>query len=366
MENHGKSWLVFLILFFPICSFAQINEMLGVDRIDAAVRVHSDGGLKIFLMEQTGNFGVKHVKIWVPWIFMDNLPPQDIKPKEESGYIVVRGIRMKGWHKYRVKELDEALTEAKKQNLTITLGIHGPPVWPRGDVCVYDLGTREPCGMILQSHFDVFKNALFDFSFYMGQRYPEIEYWIIYNEPNLPYAFLPQHSLPGGSMLNAYMELVYWPMADGLRASSNNIKLVGPEITLMDIENEFVNTRWKEDWIEQILINYPNSFDVLGVHLYAIDANKAIETMNLLKKILLKYPYATQRVWITEFNFGTEKEKLTEKDSYVFVNILRMLKNQWWERGYFFSFLGSAVYEEYWRFGEPKPIFFWIKRLLNF
>lgn len=365
MENIRKSWMVLLVLFFACPAFAQTNEMLGMDRIDAALPFNSNGELN--QMKETADLHIKYVKIWVPWIFMDNSPPKNIKPKEENGYMVVRGVRMAGWHKYKIKELDAALLEAKKQNLKVALGIHGPPAWPRGEgVCGYDLGTREPCGIILQSHFETFKNSLFDFSFYMGQRYPEIEYWILYNEPNLPYAFLPQYPLPGDSLLNAYMELIFWPMADGLRANGNNVKLVGPEITLLDVQNEFGSTKWLDDWIYPILRDYPNHFDILSVHLYSVDAHQTIEKMSHLKLALDQFPYATQRVWLTEFNFGTEKEKLTQSDLYGFVNILWMLKHQWWERSYFFSFFGSVVYEEYWRFGAPRPMFFWLQRLLKF
>lgn len=356
----------FFIFYFLGTCFAQMKEKLGIDRIDAALPTHSNGELITFLMEQTTNLGVKHVKIWIPWIFLDDLPPSKIKPKIENGYIIVPGIRMEGWHKYRIKELDVAILEAKKNGLSVVLGIHGPPIWPRGEnVCEYDLGTHEPCGMILQSHFEIFKNALFDFSFYMSQRYPEVEYWILYNEPNLPYAFLPQHPLPGGSMLDAYMELIFQPMADGLRANRNDVKLVGPEITLLDVENEFGKTKWLDDWIYPILRYYPNYFDIFSVHVYSVDAHQTIKEMSRLKLALDQFPYATQRVWLTEFNFGTEKEKLTQTDLHVFVNILWMLKYQWWERSYFFSFLGSVVYEEYWRLGVPKPIFFWLQRLLK-
>lgn len=366
MANCRKSWMVFLILFFAFDVSAQVNEMLGMDRIDAALSIHSNGDLSQFLMQETADSGAKYVKFWVPWKFMDLRPPLSSKPKEENGYLVAPGIRMNGWHKYYVKGLDLAVAEAQKQNLKITLGIHGPPAWPRGEkVCEYDLGTYEPCGIILQSHSEIFKNALFDFSYHMALRYPEIEYWILYNEPNLPYAFLPQEPWPGGTLLNAYMDLVYWPMADGLRANGNDIKLVGPEITLLNVGNVFGGTNWKEDWIEQILQNYPNHFDVLSVHSYAVDATQTLKKMEIFQEILAKYPHATQRVWLTEFNFGTEKEKLTQTDLYKFVNILWMLKHQWWEKSYLFSFLGSVVYEEYWRFGKPRPIFFWLQRLFQ-
>ena len=109
-------------------------------------------------MEQAAGTEVKNIKPWAWWGGIDPFPPTAQKPREENGYWVVPGIRMEGWHRYKFEELDRVMNAAKMYNLSVALAIHGPPKWPRGDdVCEYDFGTYHPCGVIKQSHFEIFR-----------------------------------------------------------------------------------------------------------------------------------------------------------------------------------------------------------------
>ena len=364
-----------ILLFGLILSsvFGQENEnnpgKIGLDRIDASLGYSIMGDWPAILMEKTAGTGVKHIKLVAFWIFMDPSPPNLRQPREQTGYLIVPGLRMPGWHRYYVGGMDLAISEARKYGLEVTIGIHGPPLWPRGADCNYDLGTFHPCGHIKQEMFETFRHALYDFSFYMAERYgSDAKYWILYNEPNLAYSFIPEKPYPGGTLLNAYIDLIYWPMADGLRASGDGIKLVGPEITLLNVESEFGNSRWLEDWIIPILRDYPNHFDVVGIHSYAVDADQTLKKMALVRRVLEQYPRATQRIWLTEFNFGTDKEPLTRKDVFVFRNLLELYSNHWWERSYFFSAMGYLFYDfnDYENFGQEKPLYWFFKIMVQY
>lgn len=365
MKKNGIIKIIFLILIFSFSLLAQENK-IGLDRIDAMVGRSSTGDMPRFLMEQTAGTGVVDIKIWAWWGSINPDPIFDRKPRELEGYKVVPGIRMSGWHRYRFAYLDSAVAEARAHGLSVALAIHGPPRWPRGNVCDYDLGTYHSCGLIEKSHFDIFRNALFDFSYYLAERYPDIKYFIAYNEPNLSYAFAVEKPYLGGSLLNSYIDLVYWPIADGVRSSGREVYIVGPEITLQDVNNELGSTKWLEDWILPILENYPNYFDVIGIHSYTVDANQTLEKMEKLRKALKQFSYATQRVWITEFNFGTDKEPLTRRDSNIFLQLLVLFSNQWWERSYFFTMMDSLIYTDEEYFGQRKPLYDLFKLLVQY
>lgn len=351
-----------LVLFGATSAFAF--QKVGLDRIDAMVGMSASGDWPHMLMEKTAATGVKHIKVWICWDCVDREGPFAEMPVGGNGFLVVPGIRTEGWHRYDVGALDRVMEEAERAGLTVALGIHGPPRWPRGDkACDYDWGTVAPCGIIQQSHFPIFRDALYDVTFYLSQRYPQVEYWLLYNEPNLPYAFLPEGPRLG-SLLDLYMHLVYEPMSEALRDSGGAFhKLVGPEITAQDVRNDFGETRWIEDWIVPLLERYPNHFDVIGVHSYTIDAHQTLDRMERLKQALNAHPLATQRVWITEFDFGTEKESLTRTDANRFVNLLKLYSNQWWERSYYFSMMGPLVSADRETFGAPKP-FYWLFALI--
>lgn len=347
--------VILVVLFF--CSVSYAQNRIGLDRIDAMVGSSAVGDFPGILMEKTAGTGITDVKIWAWWGWINSEPNFQARPQEKEGYLVVPGIRMTGWHRYRFAELDKVMNEARAYGLSVTLAVHGPPKWPRGDVCEYDLGTYHPCGIIKTDYYETFKATWFDFAYYLAQRYPEVKYFIAYNEPNLPYAFLPEKPYPGGSLLTAYMEFVYWPFADGVRASGREVYIVGPEITLQDVNNEFGNSRWLENWILPILENYPNHFDAIGVHSYSVDAHQTLEKMKKLRKALEKFPHATQRVWLTEFNFGTAKESLTRTDVHIFSQLLILHSNQWWERSWFFTMLDNLVFADGEHFGEVRPLY---------
>ena len=356
--------VVLTIFIFSGVSAAQ--NRIGLDRIDAMIRPSAIGDLPRFLMEQAAGTEVKNIKPWAWWGGIDPFPPTAQKPREENGYWVVPGIRMEGWHRYKFEELDRVMNAAKMYNLSVALAIHGPPKWPRGDdVCEYDFGTYHPCGVIKQSHFEIFRNALFDFAYYLALRYPDVKYFIAYNEPNLPYAFLPEKPYPGGTLLNAYIELAYWPISDGVRATGREVYVVGPEITLLNVENEFGKSRWLEDWIEPMLEYYPNLFDVVGVHNYAVDANQTLEKTEKLRKVFEKFPHATQRIWLTEYNFGTQKESLTRTDMHIFSQLAILYSNQWWERSYLFTMMDSLIFTDEANFGQRKPLYDLFKLLVQ-
>ncbi len=339
-------------------TFSSAAQKIGLDRIDAAVGMSATGDWPRVLMDKTAATGVKSIKVWVCWDCIDHDAPSAEMPAGENGYLVVPGIRIAGWHRYNVKALDRVMEEAERAGLTVTLGIHGPPRWPRGDkACDYDWGTVAPCGIIQQSHFQIFRDALYDFTFYMSERYPHVEYWILYNEPNLPYAFLPEGPRLG-SLLDLYMFLVYEPMSEALRDTGGAFhKLVGPEITAQDVRNDFGETRWLEDWIIPLLERYPNHFDVIGIHSYTVDAYQTLGRMERLKRALDAHPLSTQRVWVTEFDFGTEKESLTRTDMNRFINLLSLYSNQWWERSFYFSMMDRLISADRDTFGVPKPFY---------
>ncbi|TSC74505.1 MAG: hypothetical protein G01um101444_275 [Parcubacteria group bacterium Gr01-1014_44] len=328
------------IFFSPEATFASDGK-IGLDRIDAAVSQAKDDNQFRDIMGKTVTIGVKHIKIWAPWQVMDSEFPFSEMPVGGEDYLVVPCLRTSlpdsnCWHRYYVASLDRAVAEATRAGLSIELGIHGPPLWPRGyeDVCEYDWGTVRACGgLIKQTHFQIFPEALYDFTFYISRRYPQVEYWIVGNEPNLDYAFNPE-SLHG-SKLDMYMSLVYEPMREALWHSGGNFpKLVGPEISLIKIDREI------EEWIQPLLERYPKAFDVIGVHNYSIDAHKALDKMEQLRKVLEQYPLATQRVWVTEFAFGTDKEPLTKSDIFVFRNLLELV------RGFLFADFVYFIYNK--------------------
>jgi len=358
------STAILAICLFSSFSFTQ--NRIGLDRIDAMVGTSTVGDFPKILMERTADTGVTDIKIWAWWGWINSEPNFQERPSKREGYWVVPGIRTSGWHRYRFEELDKAMNEAKAKGLSVALAVHGPPKWPRGDVCDYDLGTYHPCGIIRKDHYEIFKAAWFDFAFYLAQRYPEVQYFIAYNEPNLPYAFLPEKPYIGGSLLTAYMELAYWPFADGVRASGREVYIVGPEITLQDVNNEFGDLRWLENWILPILEHYPNHFDVIGVHSYTVDSHKTLERMEKLRELLKKFPHATQRVWLSEFNFGTEKESLTRTNANIFPQLLTLYSNQWWERSYFFTMLDNLVFADSQHFGEIRPLHHLFKELVRY
>ena len=358
-----KNTLAAVLAIFCWVDFSDAQGRIGLDRIDAMIGNSAIGDFPRILMEKTAGTNVLDIKIWAWWGGINPEPNFSEKPKEKEGYLVVPGIRTSGWHRYRFVELDRAVNEARAQGLSVALAIHGPPKWPRGDVCEYDFGTYHPCGVIRQSHFEIFPNTLFDFAYYLAERYPDVKYFIAHNEPNLPYAFLPEKPYPGGSLLTAYIQLAYWPISDGVRATGREVYVVGPEITLQDVDNEFGKTRWLEDWIVPILEYYPNLFDVIGVHNYAVDANQTLEKMNKLKNALERFPYATQRVWLTEHNFGTAKESLTRTDAHIFSQLLILYSNQWWERNYLFTMMDSLVDSGENNFGSEKSLY-WLFKIL--
>ena len=371
-----RRWRYFIFCFcflFLLPVHALADECrIGLDRIDAAtLGQSSQGDWPSILMEKTAETNAKCIKMWIPWETIDYFAPTLKKPKESDGYIVVPGIRTKNadgqllWHQYRVAELDRVIAEARRLGLEVALGIHGPPEWPRGDkACPYDWETVLPCGIISLDHYGIFSDAVYDVTYYMAVRYA-VHSWLVYNEPNLPYAFLPEQPR-FGSLLDLYMLLVYEPMRDALYdALGFSVQIVGPEITMLDVRNDFGQTRWLEDWIIPILERYPHAFDVISVHNYGVDADQMLKKMDRLKAALEAHPNATQRVWTTEFDIGSDKESLTRTPANVFLNLLVLRSSQWWERQFYFTFLGRLVSDHADSFGEELPLFPLFKALVR-
>ncbi len=367
MTRYWWPLLICFLFLLPVSSFSQ--DRIGLDRIDAAIGKSAEGDWPRVLMEKTAGLNILTFKMWICWQCFDPEPPSLVRPPDADGYIVVPGVRMPGWHRYRVAELDRALLEAKRLGLTAVLGIHGPPEWPRGDkACPYDWGTVLPCGIISQSSFGTFRDALYDYTHAMAERYYDVNSWLLYNEPNLPYAFLPESDkkFEGSSLLDSYMFLIYEPMHDALRdVLGSSVEIVGPEITLLDVRNDFGQTRWLEDWIIPILERYPKSFDIISVHNYGVDSNQILEKMTRLKAALDAHPNATQRIWTTEFDIGTDKESLTRTTENTFLNLLVIRSNQWWERSFYFTFLTRLVSDHADTFGEELPLYYLFKTLAH-
>lgn len=116
-----------------------------------------------------------------------------------------------------------------------------------------------------------------------------IEYWEIWNEPDLDSDDSPNKRCWGGSK-SQFFEL-YDIAAKHLKSCFPELKIGGPALA------------WNIDWAEDFLRQLSAPLDFFSWHIYADDPKKVLERTKQIRKLLDKYGYTSAESILNEWNY---------------------------------------------------------------
>ncbi len=135
------------------------------------------------------------------------------------------------------------------------------------------------------------------------QRYPQITYWEVWNEPDIPRGFC------GTAQDYAHI----------LHGAYNSIKQTNPNahVLIAGLTGNAFSLRQNQDksWMEE-LMSYSqydalHKFDIFNFHIYGNDAAKMADTISKIKKGLADKGRADGPLWITETGYPSDLQAQT-------------------------------------------------------
>ncbi len=194
---------------------------------------------------------------------------------------------------------DRSVALAKENNLTIVGVLHYTPVWASGLSFKIPEELPRNCGIPQElSEFDILRNTppkdpkdFGDFVAVMAARYPEVQYWQIWNEPNSAMFWRPK---PNAAAYAALLKEGY----TAAKKANPNARIVLGGLSLNDLG--FLDDIHRAGGTDY--------FDIMAVHLYNI-----VQSPNqyLANEIQHAYNFMQARgiynkpIWITEIGWPT-------------------------------------------------------------
>ena len=333
MLKVDRRWRL-LSVILVILSLGQVlgqRSRLGLHRLDAQFA----GEDASFLMDRTAQSGARWIIIRAHWSV--------IEPQAPTGTAVdVPGSRS-GVHSYDWSAIDAAVADARNRGLIVVLQLTKGPDWATGapDGCGLDLSESNPaCGLIANVRKGLFTAAWHDFCYHAALRYsPQVRWFILWNEPNLPAAFNPEP--PYDFVVNEYVRLILFPGRAGVKAGSPAAGIAGPELTTLD-------TYWG-DWLQNgldpLLRHFGDQFDVLTVHSYNESALFTLFHMRRIRDLLSRTGFLGQKnVWLTEFNFRNGTCNTSEDQLAIQIGVVLFgMDASWWTRSFYLALIDGPT-----------------------
>jgi hypothetical protein len=285
------------------------------------------------------NTGVQWVKLSADWVWLEHNPTG-------STYW---GPRVPRYHDYYFDLVDRWVADLQGHNITIVMQLSNQPGWAGGSGC--DTGADYHCAVILNSYKASFRDNFYDLAYHMAERYPQIKYWLIGNEPNTDQYFSPQTPLLYQSAAAEYMDLLMTPATDAIKNRIPDATVFGPELfTCFDSgdsctqndRNWGYSSNWVNDWARTLLINWPQNFPTFTIHNYS-SSDWGIRTAVGALWDHAMVPTGTQRqIWTTEFNFNSGT--CGNSESQIADWTCKNYKHMTWERAFYFDLQGNGCF----------------------
>lgn len=127
-----------------------------------------------------------------------------------------------------------------------------------------------------------------------------VQYWEVFNEPNLPWFGWLKSGMDGKNYINAYSHILF--------LTNKNLRKISP--------NSFIVLWWLSpsgqnplEFLEEIYkLNSHKCFDIIGIHPYGFE-NRILLLQNTIKKFLESKNDWNKPIWFTEFGSDNEETK---------------------------------------------------------
>lgn len=339
--SHRLSAVFVLMLLFAGAAGAQSDGRHGIVWEGANFPWHTPGEVENLLNRVT-NLELQWVIVDIQWVWSEWYEPTD-QPVGPNAYL---GPRLAKFHNYDFGVLDQAVQGLTERGISVIFKVSNHPKWVGGQPC--DTGAAPECGIIYADRKPYFKDTYYDFVYNLSSRYPDVKYWILWNEPNVDRYFSPQPPLSGNRIEQEFMDLVFLPGWSAVTANIPDARFIGPDVATGDRGEEklFRNKTWGYShlwlggWIDYLLRQYPGYFEVVTIHNYSLDdryPRKAVTNirgkMNQLKQV--------KHIWTTEVNFRNGTCDTSEKDLARY--ICRHFERMTWQRSFLFKLQDADI-----------------------
>lgn len=234
------------------------------------------------------------------------------------------------------------------------IGIAKHPTWAGcQEVQRTDDSECPRCGVIYNACKPWFSDNYYDLLYNMSLRYPSVQFWSLWNEPNLDHNFSPQNPLRDGYLWNEYMYLIGQPGYRAVKANIPTAKIIGVELATCDnggdactyVDNNwFYHTKWNSGWMWSLYGFWYDWFDLVSIHNYSPD-DWGVRTMigNLWNSTMVywynqnptQYPF--KWIWTTEANFKKGTCDVPMPDlTYRHCSLYKQMSG-YWERSFYFN-----------------------------
>lgn len=250
--------------------------------------------------------------------------------------------------------MDATVNTLIARGSTIVFQLRGWPNWVSGSGCGVAGAPDRNCAKVLTTHKAKFRDNFYDFAYHLAERYPQVMYWAIGNEPNLDGYFSPQPPLLFQSPAAEYMDLMMIPAKDAITSIIPSASVFGAELfTCPNIganctqhdNNWGYNTNWNNDWARILLINWPQYFPRFTIHNYSSDDWGIRTAVGDLWNMMVSIGQ-TRTIWTTEFNFrdGTCPGHTEALQRDIANWTCKNYKYMTWERAFYFDLAGNGCF----------------------
>lgn len=328
------------------CSASQARDIPG-DRVAVmwqGASYHWNHEHIPYLAERLIETGVRWVILTVEWRWVEWYPPTRERVAVSGYPHMYEGPSVNGYHSYNFSGLDAIVQRLADEKIQVVFKVLAHPRWAGGQ----EAEVGEGAGKILNSHKSIFKQSFHDLCANLARRYPSVNHWIIWNEPNLPESFSPEP--PYDFVTEEYMRLVVFPGQAGVRNNNPGAVFAGPDLWTESggREGESVDrnwpghrlkSKWLAHWTGLLLQRHGRRFDVFTVHNYGLDQRGVEQAVRNVRQIMEKTG-EEKPVWVTELNF---RNGLCDTGEHQLVHYLRSVcREQTWERTFYFCLNGDG------------------------
>ena len=210
------------------------------------------------------------------------------------------------WNQGALDQLTRAVERARSANAQVMITLQNTPVWARlcppgssSNPSLCSTGRATPPHPLMYAYWRQFVGQ-------MVSKYPYVQAWGIWNEPNAPDQLVPW---PGERAQDEYVLLVGYA-ADAIHAVAGK-QLVAPEVggVFTDeppVRSGFIDSR---SFLREILTRAGNSIDVVSVHDYSGTVGTSRTQHPSLFNHLGQYAdilAGRWPMWLTEFGFDVD------------------------------------------------------------
>ena len=317
-KSHLAIFTVLLMLASTLV--AASPSKFALNRLDAQFLVVGNDGP--FLMDKTAETGVSMILIRAHWSFIEPSPPT-------GGFSSTPG-QLAGIHTYDWSLVDNAVDLAQARGLAVALQLTKAPDWATGAPagCGGDLSeSNDACGRITVAKKELFRRSYEDFAYHATMNFPNIDHFVLWNEPNLRPNFNPDSF---SNIVNEYMELVYFRGHNGVKSARSTAKVGGSELTTL---NTFWGN-WRHNGVDPMLRFFGSLYDFFTIHSYNGSGFQTLLKMSDLNSEISEHSYGGA-VWLTEFNF--DDGTCSNSDLFIANQTETVFNNMWWDKSFFFN-----------------------------